>query len=107
MGSIVETGSVDSLKAFVQFCLKSRAFIMDDASPNGDTTDSKPGLIEAFEGCDTIDTSGKEEDVWAALPTVMVDPEVAAAVLWSFAKGATGDMLAALIEGAEVYVVLQ
>ncbi|EER12770.1 hepatocellular carcinoma-associated antigen, putative [Perkinsus marinus ATCC 50983] len=87
VGSIVETGSVDSLKAFVQFCLKSRAFIMDDASPNGDTTDN---------------TSGKEEDVWAALPTVMVDPEVAAAVLWSFAKGATGDMLAALIEGAEV-----
>ncbi|KAF4739172.1 U3 snoRNP protein [Perkinsus olseni] len=87
VSSIVEADSVERLKAFVTFCLKSRAFILDDATPEAPSNADKD--------------EGKEDDVGAALPAVMVDPELAATVLWSFAKEASGDMLAALIEGAK------
>ncbi|KAF4722324.1 U3 snoRNP protein, partial [Perkinsus olseni] len=87
VSSIVDAESAERLKAFVTFCLKSRAFILDDATPE---ESSNADIAE-----------GKEDDVWAALPAVMVDPELAATVLWSFAKEASGDVLAALIEGAK------
>ncbi|KAF4658210.1 U3 snoRNP protein [Perkinsus chesapeaki] len=93
--SIVDEASVDRLKAFVSFCLKSRAFIIEDATP---ATDEKEQPAAAADGADQKKSS--DDDVWAALPTVMVDPELAATVLWSYTKEASGEMLAGLIEGA-------